>query len=1287
MSRLFLSHAGENNAEAAALRGWLKDEGWDDVFLDFDRTHGIAPGERWAQALDEAIRRCEAVIFLLSRSWLTSSYCAEELNSARSLKKQLFGVLIDDLAIEAFPMGLIGTWQVARLAPVGDQDPRALLSLPERQEPVSFSADGLARLRIGLKKAGLDPRFFDWPPKTDPDRSPYPGMRPLEGEDAGIFFGRDAPTIDALDTLRRLRQSAAPRFFVIIGASGAGKSSFLRAGLIPRLQRDERHFLALPALRPERAAISGSNGFMAALATVLRKHGIEAEPETIQKAIEGGKQTLLPLLGQLANAAQPQAVDGRIQEIPSTLVVSIDQGEELFDGDGAAESNTLLALCRDMLKSAAPQIIVLCTIRSDRYEHLQRAPIFENVDHTLMSLPLMPLGAYQTVIEGPVERVKTAGRKLKIQPGLTQRLLEDIQKGGGDVLPLLALTLQQLYLAYGSGGMLKLTDYEGKPFGGILGAIERTTVQALEAIDNDPKIPGNRKEHLVRLRRGFIPWLAGIDSLTGHPRRRVATMSEIPDEARPLIQHFVEHRLLFTYGVPRRVGDSQRRETKIEVAHEALLRQWSELRTWLEQDSAALKALDEVKRAADEWVNHARREDLLLHAEGRLDDAEAAAGREDLSGHLMKQDCEYLKACRDQVKKRQAREEKIRIDHVKRVTGDRERIFWHLRESQFGQAKIELKNLVDYIAGQAESELSDRPHYQKLHHQVHRLADFYDAAIGVYSRAGEENFPGAMETCEKGLRSLGILDNAGVFDDKEWWEQLPTDELSSEQVQALRREIYRQLLLYSALLLVPGIASLFPRTPGPPRSGSLFDPIKKFFPLFLISKVIRIAGPWVLPRRQDNPVALAGFRKSRQTLDQVRRIEELWRDALAPSQVERNRHGETLRHSLSSQFVDRIAEMLAEFAVGPKGARIDYNRLLTAPAQTQSSVRPEPINAADYFFIGLLNYFVAKRRAESPVPQIMSLLGQLFPYVDGRTPYATAERLLRAAISLEPRSYWPHWVLGRTLLSAGDVSGAELGFNTAVALQPNYARGYEQRALAIGEQWVRARDPGLRQRAHADSDEAMHVADGDPSIFWPRGELLKLFGEEEKALDAYARWLEYEEDLMALIARIGSVTQLYEFTQTVLRDKAATRARSLRANASAVLSWVYIVWKYDDLALQAAEDALRIDSQQAHALVAKGVVLILRDRFDEAAKALTSAQEHDPSNCRAVFELARLYDRNGQTDAAVKAWERLLAMYRPGATPRCPAWMAREGEARLEEATPQSSDKRACADEMPLLIG
>jgi hypothetical protein len=93
MSKIFLSHSSRDNLEAVALRDWLSQEGWDDVFLDLDPDRGIAAGERWERKLHEAANRCEAVIFLVSANWLASSWCLREYTVARLLNKKLFAVV------------------------------------------------------------------------------------------------------------------------------------------------------------------------------------------------------------------------------------------------------------------------------------------------------------------------------------------------------------------------------------------------------------------------------------------------------------------------------------------------------------------------------------------------------------------------------------------------------------------------------------------------------------------------------------------------------------------------------------------------------------------------------------------------------------------------------------------------------------------------------------------------------------------------------------------------------------------------------------------------------------------------------------------------------------------------------------------------------------------------------------------------------------------------------------------------------------------------------------------
>jgi hypothetical protein len=83
VSRIFLSHSSANNAEAVALSEWLTREGWEEeVFLDLDPARGIAAGERWERALNQAANRCEAVLFLISQAWLTSGWWRKELSLA-----------------------------------------------------------------------------------------------------------------------------------------------------------------------------------------------------------------------------------------------------------------------------------------------------------------------------------------------------------------------------------------------------------------------------------------------------------------------------------------------------------------------------------------------------------------------------------------------------------------------------------------------------------------------------------------------------------------------------------------------------------------------------------------------------------------------------------------------------------------------------------------------------------------------------------------------------------------------------------------------------------------------------------------------------------------------------------------------------------------------------------------------------------------------------------------------------------------------------------------------------
>jgi formylglycine-generating enzyme required for sulfatase activity len=640
MSRIFLSHSSANNAEAVALRDWLAANGWkDEIFLDLDPQRGIAAGERWERALNAAANRCEAVLFLVSRAWIDSGWCLREFNLANRLNKHLFGVLIEDLPIGELPVHLTSTWQIVRLA-AGRDHVMFPIVLPTTHEDAyfTFSAEGLRRLRRGLEEAGLDPKYFAWPPPVDPKRAPYRGLRAFEAEDAGIFFGRDAPIVRALDQLRGLRESAAPRLLVVLGGSGAGKSSFLRAGLFPRLRRSDRHFLPLPMIRPERAAINGDGGLVQAVEQVFCERGLPMTRAKVRGTIEGGVSGLLTLLESLVQGAARADVGEAAQSKPPTLVVSIDQGEELFRSEGQDEAQILLSFLRDLLFAEAPASIVLFTIRSDSYAHLQESKFLDGVDKVPFDLGPMPKGSYADVIRGPARRLQETERLLTIEDGLVEALLGDVEAGGAkDALPLLAFTLERLYVEHGGDGDLRLSEY--RSLGGIKGSIEAAVERALRAADADPAIPQDRASRLLLLRRGLIPWLASIDVETGMPRRRVARLSEIPAETRPLIQHLVEQRLLATDFIRATA------EATIEPTHEALLRQWSLLEGWLTEDSALLAVLESVKLASREWVVNQRGRAWLVHAADRLNAADRLRARPDLAAQLEPADRAYITAC------------------------------------------------------------------------------------------------------------------------------------------------------------------------------------------------------------------------------------------------------------------------------------------------------------------------------------------------------------------------------------------------------------------------------------------------------------------------------------------------------------------------------------------------------------------------------------------------------------------------------------------------------------------
>jgi hypothetical protein len=180
VSRIFLGHSSANETEAIAVRDWLVEQGWNDVFLDLDPERGLKAGQRWQQELKQAAERCEVVIFLISPAWAASSWCIAEFLLAKQLNKPIFGVIVEPTPFVDIPTEMTSEWQLVDLT-AGALDHEVTVTLPRGGGTATgaFAGEGLTRLRIGLMQTGLDPKFFKWPPNHDPDRAPRQASAPL----------------------------------------------------------------------------------------------------------------------------------------------------------------------------------------------------------------------------------------------------------------------------------------------------------------------------------------------------------------------------------------------------------------------------------------------------------------------------------------------------------------------------------------------------------------------------------------------------------------------------------------------------------------------------------------------------------------------------------------------------------------------------------------------------------------------------------------------------------------------------------------------------------------------------------------------------------------------------------------------------------------------------------------------------------------------------------------------------------------------------------------------------
>lgn len=440
--------------------------------------------------------------------------------------------------------------------------------------------------------------------------SPFRGLQVFEPQDAWLFFGRDSEIEELASRLTRTP------VLVVVGNSGCGKSSLVRAGLVP-------------ALRVERSGVQSQNGNHVAdsgpwrvavlrpsaapfdyLAEVLPNQlapglslGEQAEfiADCREKLPEGG-EALRNAVSALAN----KATDGP-DDTPILLVV--DQFEELFTLTANREIreryiDALLATSR--WDGAVPVHLVL-VLRADFYSHCIEYPgLSRCLETNVYNVPRM---THEQLRESIEKRLEIAGAVA--EPGLIDALLDDIGSEPGD-LALLEHALTQLWERCG-GFASTLTNSAYAAIGRLRGALSAHADEVYGALSEEQK-PLAQKIFLELVHLG-----------DGAPdtRRRVTKDFLLAfgtaEEVETLLTRLASNRLI---AISR-----ESRQAFVEVSHEALIREWSSLREWIAQNREELRLGRRLGEAAEEW------ESLKKDSGALLQGARLAQGQEWLLRH------------------------------------------------------------------------------------------------------------------------------------------------------------------------------------------------------------------------------------------------------------------------------------------------------------------------------------------------------------------------------------------------------------------------------------------------------------------------------------------------------------------------------------------------------------------------------------------------------------------------------------------------------------------------------
>jgi WD40 repeat protein/DNA-binding SARP family transcriptional activator len=456
-------------------------------------------------------------------------------------------------------------------------------------------------------------------------RNPYKGLRPFTEVNAQDFFGREGLVQHLITRLGEATRGS--RFLAVVGPSGSGKSSLVRAGMIPAI----------------REGALGSSKDLYVTEIFPGEHPIdELEAALTRIAV----RPVSRLRDQLASGSRGllEAVDLVVPD-DSEVVLLVDQFEEVFTlTQDERERELFLESLRVAAVDPESRLRVIVTLRADFYDRPLVYPRFgELLAESTEAVPPLTPDELERAIRGPAERVG-----VRPEPGLVAELITDVAHQPG-ALPLLQYALTELFERRDED-RLSLAAYQD--VGGVTGALSARAELLYEATDP----AGRRVSKQVFLR------LVTLGEGRQDTRRRV-TRSELDDlevgrETVDLVlDTFGRHRLLTFDREP------STREPTVEIAHEALLGAWGRLRTWIDQTRDDLRQERGLARAAAEWRGSGHDRSFLMRG-ARLEQVEEWGATTDLA--IGRPERAYLKASIDQ-RDREREEEERRGEHETRL--------------------------------------------------------------------------------------------------------------------------------------------------------------------------------------------------------------------------------------------------------------------------------------------------------------------------------------------------------------------------------------------------------------------------------------------------------------------------------------------------------------------------------------------------------------------------------------------------------------------------------------------